>query len=103
MSLSLGWIVLAFYLTGTAVMQRAQRLARGRSRTTRLMFVVGLYLAGVVCSALWVATGADSVAVWVRVVVLAILVLATATLVWAMSVLVGSLRETADPSNGTAP
>lgn len=101
--MSLGWIVLGFYLTGTVVMQRAQRLARGRSRTTRLMLVVGLYLAGVVCSALWVATGADSGAVWVRIVVLAILALATATLVWAMSVLVGSLRETADPSNGTAP
>lgn len=102
--MSLAWIVtaLVFYVAGIAVMQHAQRLARGRSRTIRLMVVVGLYLGGIVFSALWVA-GADRVTAWLQITVLVILAFATATLAWATSVLVRSLRASVDRTNGMAP
>ena len=100
--MSLAWTVIAlvFYLTGIAVMRRAER-AHGRSRTTSLMIVVGLYLAGTVCGAIWVA-GADN-APAVRIGALVIMALTVAVLAWAMHVLVRSLRESADPINGMAP
>mgnify|MGYP007086302050 FL=1 len=65
------------------------------------MIVVGLYLAGTVCGAIWVA-GADN-APAVRIGALVIMALTVAVLAWAMRVLVRSLRESADPINGMAP
>lgn len=94
-------MALVFYLAGTAVMRRAERARSGRPRTAGLMVVVGLYLAGTVCGAIWVA-GADN-APWVRIAALVVLAFTVATLAWTMRVLVRSLRESANPINGTAP